>query len=79
MYLSLEITQDIRGAEQELFVLHSVLIPPAKEYWLQSVDYALFFRKDVNGVGPELCDKLYHRMGAADDTSMRPIISSELE
>ena len=71
--------EDLRRSEQELLVLHSILIPATEEYGLQAINDALLLSQGIDGMRPEPRDELHHGVSTSDNSSVRPIVHGELE
>ena len=71
--------KDLRRSEQELLVLHSILIPTTEEYGLQAINDALLLSQGIDGMRPEPRDELHYGVGTSDNASVRPIVHGELE
>lgn len=68
-----------RGAEEELLVMNSILIPSTEKDGFQSIDYSALLGERVDSMRPELSDKLYNRVSDVDNSPMRTVIDSQLE
>jgi hypothetical protein len=53
-----------------LFISNGFLVPPIKEYGLDTIHYAFLSGKIVNCMRPEVGDKVYDGMGAIHDATV---------
>ena len=65
--------------EQELFISHTVLIPPSKVDWFEAIDHTTLVSEDVNGMRPKLGDELNDTLGTTYNASVRTIVDRQLE